>query len=166
MIVAMPIVLMVQMPINQVINVVTVRNRFVATPWTMNVCRIVAAACMAVRAADWVCGCHLKSVLFDDTRSRLMVQMPIVQEVNMVAMLDRCMPAVCSMDMAMIFVLMTHFLFFPFEIVIREYTFASQALRHELNHWQSNVQYGCPLTGNRCASPAVASRRCALPAAV
>ena len=96
------------MPINQVVNMVTVWNRFVAASWTMNVCRIVAAACMPVRAGGWVCRCHLKAVLFDDARSRLMVQMPVVQEVDVVAMFDRCMPAVCSMDMAMIFVLMTH----------------------------------------------------------
>ena len=47
-------------------------------------------------------------MLFDDTCFSLMVQMPIMQEIDMIAMLDSRVPAVVAMDVGMIHVIVTH----------------------------------------------------------
>ena len=157
--------LMMQMSVYQVVDMVTVRNSFMPAAWPMNVIRIVTAACVPIGAGGWVRSGHLNSMLFYDARLGLMVHMPVVQEVDMVAMLDCCMSTVGTMNVTMIFMLMTHFVL-PSEIVIREFKAAHPALRRELDHWQSKVQCGCRLTGNKCAFPVVVSTRCALPLTV
>jgi hypothetical protein len=77
-IIAVPIVLMMEVAIYQVVDVVTVRNRFVSTTRSMNVVRSVAGANMSACATGWVCVGHFERVLFDNTCTCLMMQMAVV----------------------------------------------------------------------------------------
>jgi hypothetical protein len=74
----MPIVLVMEMAIYQVIDMVTVWDRFVSTAWTVNVVCSVAGANMSACATGWVRIGHFERVLFDNTCTCLMMQMTVV----------------------------------------------------------------------------------------
>jgi len=111
MIVAMSIMLMVQMTIHQIVDMIAVRYRLVATIWTVHVCRIVTVANMPPRAGCRIQIVHIERVLFDNSGLSLMMQMTVVQEVNVITVLDGCVSAVNSVDVTMVFVCMAHVLF-------------------------------------------------------
>jgi len=74
----MPIVLVMEMPIYQVIDMVTVWNRFMSTTWSVNVVCSVAGASMSAGTTGWVGVGHFERVLFDNTCTCLMMQMAVV----------------------------------------------------------------------------------------
>jgi len=83
---------MVQPALDQIIDVIGVRDRLMTTAGTMNMICFVTGMPEFWRAAIWVLGTHLDRVVFDDV-APLMVQMTVVKIVDMVAMLDRDMAA-------------------------------------------------------------------------
>ena len=50
----MPVVRMVQMAVHQIVDMVSMRNSFMTTAWTMNVIRIVTTALMVWGATRWI----------------------------------------------------------------------------------------------------------------
>jgi hypothetical protein len=78
MVIAVPIVLMMEMAIYQVIDVVTVWDRFVSTTWSVNVVGSVASANVTAGATGWVRVGHFERVLFDNTCACLVMQMTVV----------------------------------------------------------------------------------------
>jgi hypothetical protein len=91
-IVAVVAVWVVQMAIDEVIGVVAVRNRLVATTRAMHMALVVLAAIVILSAAIWVSGGHFNAMLFNLTAS-LVVQMTIMQIVGVPVVLNRCVPA-------------------------------------------------------------------------
>lgn len=77
-----------QVTINQVIDVITVRNRFVTATGTVNVTGIVAGTLVGGSASVRIRVGHFQHVLFDLSVFADMVQMTIVQIVDVVAVLD------------------------------------------------------------------------------
>lgn len=81
-IVAMSIVLMMQMAVYQVIHMVAMRNRFMATTRSVNVSGIMTAANMPARTIGRIGFIHVQRVFFDKAGTALMMQVPIVQYAN------------------------------------------------------------------------------------
>lgn len=94
MIVAVTIVLMVQMAIDEIVDVIAMRNRFVSAVRTMYMRCVVSTAIMPAGTGGWVRFVYIQSVLFDDTSGCLVMQVTIVQEVDMVSMLKGGMATV------------------------------------------------------------------------
>ena len=88
MVVAVITVRMMQPAIDQIIDVIGVRDRLMTTAGTMNMVCFVAGMPEFWRTAIWVLSAHLNRVLLDDV-AVLMVQMTVVKVVDMVAVLDR-----------------------------------------------------------------------------
>lgn len=79
---------MMQLALDQIIDMIAVRDRFMTTAGSMNMLCLMARMAERRRAAIWVLGVHLDRVLFDDV-ALLMVQMTVVKVVNVIAVLDR-----------------------------------------------------------------------------
>lgn len=109
MIIAMSIVLMMQMAVYQVVNMVAMRNRFMATTRSMDVGGIMTAANMPARTISRIGFIHVQRMFLNDSSTALMMQMTIVQKVDVVTMLNGRVAALSSMNMGMIFVRMTHY---------------------------------------------------------
>jgi hypothetical protein len=77
----------VQVPVNQVIDVVTVRHRFVPAARPVPVSILVFAAVMLRGAAARIGGADIHSV-FLDAAGAVVVQMAVVQVIDMTVMLD------------------------------------------------------------------------------
>lgn len=58
MIVAVSVVLMVQVTVDEIIDVVAVRNRFVSTVRSVHMCRVVPTTDMTASAGTWIHGAH------------------------------------------------------------------------------------------------------------
>ena len=101
MVVAMVTVRMVQVAVDQVVDVVTVRDGFVATTGTMDVAGLVAAAFVLGRAAVGVGGRDGDHVLVDVVAMR-MVQVTVVQVVDMTVMPDGRVAAAGAMGVVMV----------------------------------------------------------------
>ena len=67
MIVAVAIVLVVQMAIDEIVDVIAMRNRFVSAVRTMYMCCIVSTAIMPAGTGVWVRIVYIQSVFFDYT---------------------------------------------------------------------------------------------------
>jgi hypothetical protein len=89
---------MMQMPIDQVIDVIAMRHSFMAASWPMHVGRVVGAATVLGRAAFGIGRRHFDLVLVDVVAMH-MVQMPVMQVVDVTLMADRRMTAVGTVDM-------------------------------------------------------------------
>ena len=102
MIVAVVAVRMVEMPIDEVVDVIAVRHGLVAASGTVDVVRIVPRAAMLGGAADRV-------GLVDGERMRIdvvvvcMVQRAVVQVVDVVAVNDGRVSAIGAVNVGMIF---------------------------------------------------------------
>ena len=92
MIVAMVAVRMMQMPVDQIVDVVSVRHRLVPAPRTMNVPRLVSAALVTGRTRVRILRRNLDRVLIDMPVMHVM-QMTVVKIVDMIAMLESRVPA-------------------------------------------------------------------------
>jgi hypothetical protein len=104
MIVAMISVRMMQMAIDQIVDVITMRHRFVAASGPMDVVSLMPRASMLRRARIRIDRRNLDDMLVDVTSVHVM-QVPIVQIVDVVAMLNRDVPATRSVLMRVIGVL-------------------------------------------------------------
>ena len=93
MVVAVVPVGMMQVAVDQVIDVIAMRNGLVPAIDTMLVIGVVSVAVVPVGTVGWVGGSYFQGVLVD-TAVVGRVQMPIVQEVDVVVMLYCGMAAV------------------------------------------------------------------------
>jgi hypothetical protein len=103
MIVAVIAMGVMQMPGDDVVDMVAVRNRFMAATGTMLVSSVMGAAIMPWRAVGWIGTALLQSMLVDMVPVHV-VKMAIVQIVRMVFVLDGGMTAPFAMNVAMSFV--------------------------------------------------------------
>jgi hypothetical protein len=104
MVVAVAVVLMVQVAIDQVIDMVAVRDRGVSASRSVHVVSRVGRADMSAGAGGWVMSRDLQDMLFDHPVECRVMQVSIVEVVDMSIMFDCRMPAVFSVDMVMVFV--------------------------------------------------------------
>jgi hypothetical protein len=104
MVVAVAIVLVVQVAIDQVIDMVAVRDRRVSASRSVHVVGRVGRAGMSAGAGGWVMSRNLQDMLFDHPVEGRVMQVSIVEVVDMSIMFDCRMPAVFSVDMVMVFV--------------------------------------------------------------
>jgi hypothetical protein len=104
MVVAVAIVLVVQVAIDQVIDMVAVRDRRVSASGSVHVVGRVGRADMSAGAGGWVMSRDLQDMLFDHSIEGRVMQVSIVEVVDMSIMFDCRMPAVFSVDMVMVFV--------------------------------------------------------------
>ncbi len=104
MVVAVAIVLVMQVAIDQVIDMVAVRDRRVSASRSMHVVGRVGRAGMSAGAGGWVMSRNLQDMLFDHPVEGRVMQVSIVEVVDMSIMFDCRMPAVFSVDMVMVFV--------------------------------------------------------------
>jgi hypothetical protein len=100
-IVAVRAVRVVEMSIHQVINMVAMGHRVMAAAWAVAVLLIVGAALMVRRAPVVVGSSHFDDMLIDMPLMGMM-EMPVVQVVHMISMLDGDMPAVGAVAVGMI----------------------------------------------------------------
>ena len=91
----MAIVRVVEMALDQVIDMVAVRDGFVATVWSVGMLRVMTAAVVPVGAIGRVRSCHFELVLVDVAFMRV-VEVTVVQEVDMAVVLDGCVAAVAA----------------------------------------------------------------------
>ena len=101
MVVAMVAVRVVQVAVDQVVDVVTVRDGFVAATGAMDVAGLVAAAFVLGRAAVGVGGRDRDHVLVDVVAMR-MVQVAVVQVIDMTVMADGRVAAAGAMGVVMV----------------------------------------------------------------
>jgi hypothetical protein len=106
-IVAVPVVRVMQMPTHQIVDVAAMRDRLMPAVRAVHVRGVVLAAVMPVCAVGWVLRPDLERVLVYVVAVR-MVQMPVVQVVDVTLMLHGGMPArravlmlVASMDVVL-----------------------------------------------------------------
>ena len=78
----------VEVTVNQIIDMVTMGNHFVAAIWTMNMARVMTAALMVWRTRVGVGGGDVKRVLFNLPIGADVVHVAIVQVVNVIAVLN------------------------------------------------------------------------------
>jgi hypothetical protein len=104
MVVAVAIVLVMQVAIDQVIDMVAVRDRRVSASRSVHVVGRVGRAGMSAGAGGWVMSRDLQDMLFDHPVEGRVMQVSIVEVVDMSIMFDCRMPAVFSVDMVMVFV--------------------------------------------------------------
>jgi hypothetical protein len=95
---------MMQMAVDEVINVVTVRNSGMPAIGAMHVPGGMSAALMVRRARTRIGTTHREFMFFDLAVGTLVMQMPVVQVVDMILMLDGRMAAICPVLVRMIFV--------------------------------------------------------------
>ena len=104
MVVAVAIVLVVQVAIDKVIDVVAVRDRWMSATRAMHMVGRVGRAGMSAGAGGWVLSRDLQDMLFDHSVEGRVMQVSIVEIVDVSIMFDCRMPAIFSMDMVMVFV--------------------------------------------------------------
>lgn len=108
MIVAVIAVRMVQMSIDQVIDMIAMRDCFVATVWTMNMAGVMAGALVGRRARSRISVADFDDVFFHRAIRVHVVQMSVVQIVDMITMLDTGVLAVGTVDVVMVGVRIGH----------------------------------------------------------
>ena len=114
MVVTMPVMHMVQVAIHQIIHMVAMRYGFMPATGTVHVAGFMSAARVAAGAILRILRRHRQDMLVKVAFVRMM-QMPVVQVVDMVFMLNRRVPAPGPMNVRMIFVyVMFHIYVFPF----------------------------------------------------
>ena len=104
MVIAMTIVRMMEMSIDQIINMVAMRNCLMSTVRPMHMLRRVSGAFMLRRAVLRIGRGYANHMFIDMAFMRIM-QMAIVQIINMVFVHDTGVAALGPMRMIMIFVL-------------------------------------------------------------
>ncbi len=103
----------VEMPIDQVVDVITVGHRFVAATWTMYMLRSVAAAVMSRRAVVRVRVTDGNYMFMNRPICVDMVQVSVVQIVDMIAVLYARMFTVGPMFMVVFVLVASHWSIFP-----------------------------------------------------
>jgi hypothetical protein len=108
MIITMVAVRMVQMPIDEVVDVIPVRNSFVPAVRSMNVVGIVSAAGMFRSTGFRICVADRNRVLFDFSTLGLVMKVAVVQIINVPVVLDRGVTATGTMLMIVVLVDVCH----------------------------------------------------------
>lgn len=108
MVVAMTIVGMVQMPIDQIIDVVAVRNRWVSATRPMHMVGAVARAGMPPGATRRIFAGNLDDMLFHLAVGCRVVQVSIVEVIDMAVVLDSGMATALAMDVVVVAMMMSH----------------------------------------------------------
>lgn len=103
MIVTVVAMRMMQVTIDQVIHMVAMRNRLVAAAFTMDVSGFMTAALVRSATAR-VRSVDLQAMLFDDS-ILLVMQVPIMEIIDVAAVLDGDMAALRAMLVRMVLVL-------------------------------------------------------------
>lgn len=88
MVITMVTVRVMQVTIDQIIDVITVRYRFVTASGTVHVARVVAAAVVLGGASDGIGLGDFDRVLFDFSVFQDVMQVAVVQVIHVVAVLD------------------------------------------------------------------------------
>ena len=102
MVVAVIAVRMVQVAVDEIVDVIPGRHRFMAAPWSVNVARLVTAA--ARRAFVRIFGAHFELMLVYMIAVRMM-QMTVMQIINVIVVLDCSMSTVGAMLMVVVSVM-------------------------------------------------------------
>jgi hypothetical protein len=97
MMVAVPIVLMVKMPIDQIVSVIAVGNLGMATVWSVHVIVGMRLALMPISAMFWLFIRNFHYMLIDVIAVNV-VEMPVVKIIKMVFVLDPLMAAAFSVN--------------------------------------------------------------------
>jgi hypothetical protein len=100
----MPVVWMVQMPVDEIVNVVPVRNSLVTAPGSVDVVCVVSSTGVVRCAADRVGLVNVDPVLVDVALVGV-VQVAVVEIVHVITVLDGGVTAVGSVLMLMVRVL-------------------------------------------------------------
>jgi len=109
---------MMQVAIHQIVDMVAMRHRLMATTRPMNVPGFVPATIMARGAIRGILRAHLKRTFIDMPLMR-MVQMPVMQIIDMPFVRNRRMAASRAMLVFVIFMyVMCHRVVFPFNTLI------------------------------------------------
>jgi hypothetical protein len=103
MIITMITMRMMQVAVDEVVNVIAVRNRFMAASRTVNVSRIMLSAIMPRCAISRVCRAYRYLVLFHYSIVPHPVQVTIMQVIGVVFVLNTCMPTSRPMYVFVIF---------------------------------------------------------------
>lgn len=107
-VVAVALVRMVQMAIDQVIDVIAVRHGWVSATGPVHVVGAVAAARVPAGATVRIgCG-NVDAVFFDVACGGLVMKVAIMQIIHMVSVLDRRVSASWTVDMVVVFVVVSH----------------------------------------------------------
>jgi hypothetical protein len=99
-IIAMFSMWMMQVPVNQVVKVVTVRNALMSTAGTVHMSLVMSTALMTVCASNWICGVNIKHVFVNMIDVHVM-QVTIMQIIGVAGMSDGQVATGESMLMAM-----------------------------------------------------------------
>lgn len=110
MIVAMAIVRMMQMAVDQVVDMITVRNCGVTAIGSVHMTARVTTTEVPARTLRGIRGVHLQNVLFDSPVRCGVVQVTIMQEINMLTMPDPGMAAFRTVYVVMVGVFRHFFL--------------------------------------------------------
>ena len=102
-VVTVALVRVVQVTVDQIVDVVAVRNGFMAAIRSVGVCGIVAVAGMSVGAVGRVGRAHRKGVFVDMAVMRMM-QVSAMQEVRVSVVLNGRVPAVVAMLVGVVLV--------------------------------------------------------------
>ena len=98
----MAVVGMMQVTVDQIVMMITVRDGFMTAAGSVDMTCIMPRAGMTVTAFRWVGIAFRNCVLFDDSFFGLMMKMPFVQVVNMALMFHRRVTTLLSMCVVMI----------------------------------------------------------------
>ena len=101
MVVAVPGVRVVQVPVDQVVDVVAMRDGRMAAVRPMHVGRLVAATGMRGGAARRVGVGHRNHVLLD-RRARLMMQVPVMEVIDMSVVMNGDVAAIGAVGMGVV----------------------------------------------------------------
>ena len=102
-VVAVAVVLVVQVAVDQVVDMIAVGNGFVTAIGTVNMAGIVTGTLVTVAAISGIVSVYIQSVLIDMVAVQVM-QVTIVQVVNMIAMLDSGVTAIGAVCVIVIIV--------------------------------------------------------------
>jgi len=96
------VVWVMQMSVDKVVDVVSVRHSLMAAAWTVDVIRCMSGTGVAGRTRRGIRSAHGQRVLFHLAIRRLMMQVAIMQVVDMAVVLDSHMPTAGTVLMVMV----------------------------------------------------------------
>ena len=104
----MAVVRMVQVAVDEIVDMIAMRNCFVSAVWTVHMTGSVSRAAMIRRAGGGIRRADFQLAFIEVAFVRRM-QVAIVQVVDVTIVLNRSMAAACAVDMIVIFVdMVTH----------------------------------------------------------
>jgi hypothetical protein len=97
---------MMQMPIHKIVDVISVRDLFVTTAWTVNMTRFVTRTLMSWRAGVGVLFRYFDTV-FIDVIPMMVMKMTIVKVVHMITVFNSSVSTIGTVNMVMLKMLLT-----------------------------------------------------------